>query len=187
MSLGQRENNSIAWFVLAEFIRKGERERALTMYKLLMHNIDNPAFCIQVEADLLAFFKDQEAEKRYKLAATLYAKQQDHQSACFLYEQLLLLSPANNELQQLLFQSYNRLGIQERACFFLEGLTQQLYKQGEDQLADLLIHNAKELLDYLASTKSSAKNSFTQSHHEPLNDLPLIVQLNTISEQHELP
>lgn len=123
-----KEQNSVAWFVLAEFIRKGERERALGMHRLLMHNIENQAFCAQVEADLFAAFDWQSSVERYKLAAALYTKQNQPEQAAALYELLIWRAPHLTELILLLIQSYNRLNSTQRVAFFLTDFCTYLFR-----------------------------------------------------------
>jgi len=187
MSLGQREKCSIAWFVLAEFIRKGERERALTMYRLLMHTIDNPAFCIQVEADLLAYLNNPLAIERYKQAAILYSKQHDYQAACSIYEQLVGNEPKNTELQQLLFQSYNRLGQPGRVQFFLHSLTKRLITQDDDIIAEQLLYHAQTMLDQSLNSNDVLLIVHASPHrisHKPPSSSPFLrVSVGELYEQ----
>lgn len=82
---------SIAWFKIAECVAKGERERALGIYRLLSHSIDNQALSRQLEADILLFFGDPSALEKYKEAAQLYAQQQRFLEAVAIYEHLLTI------------------------------------------------------------------------------------------------
>lgn len=63
---------SVAWFALAEFVIRGEKERTLTMYRLLMHSISNEAVREQLKGDILNFFNDELAIESYAKAAQLY-------------------------------------------------------------------------------------------------------------------
>ena len=49
---------NVAWFKLAECVARGEKEKALGVYRLLVHSLDEPAFIRQLEGDLLLAFKD---------------------------------------------------------------------------------------------------------------------------------
>ena len=41
---------SVAWFKLAEFVTRKEKERAFGVYRLLSHSIADRAFAAQLEA-----------------------------------------------------------------------------------------------------------------------------------------
>ena len=63
---------NIAWFKLAEFVSRGEKERALGLYRLLTHSFDDRALTYQLEGDLLLSFNDDSAQDRYRKAAEEY-------------------------------------------------------------------------------------------------------------------
>ena len=83
---------TIAWFKIADYVSRGEKERALGMYKLLSHSIDNEALRMQLEGDILWTFHDRAAEESYYKAAQLYEKEGNNHAAVCVYEHLLLLS-----------------------------------------------------------------------------------------------
>lgn len=82
--------HNIAWFKLAEFVSRGEKERALSVYKLLMHSIADQAFAYQLEGDILLAFDDNAAIDRYHLAANVYKKNGNYQKAIAVYEHVAL-------------------------------------------------------------------------------------------------
>ena len=49
---------SLAWFKLAEFVTRGEKERALSIFRLLAHSIRHDALVVQLEGDILLAFDD---------------------------------------------------------------------------------------------------------------------------------
>lgn len=146
MNLGQRDKHSIAWFVLAQFVRRGEKERALAMYRLLMHNIENPAFTTHLEGDLLASFQDPNAAERYKQAAVLYTQRQQFDAASNAYERLVLFAPYRSEYIHLLLQSYNRLDNWLRAKLFLSELVTSLVSQDQHESVQSIIQAARTTL-----------------------------------------
>ena len=87
----QSDKYSVAWFKLAEFVGRGEKERALGLYRLLMHSFDDRAFTYQLEGDLLLSFNDEEAQDRYIQAARLYQEDGNVFKAVAVYEHLLFL------------------------------------------------------------------------------------------------
>jgi len=86
------EKYSIAWFRLAECVSRGQKERALGVYRLLSHSIDDPALAIQLKADLLWTFNDPQAVELYVEAAQAYQKAERLQQAAAVYEHVLDLS-----------------------------------------------------------------------------------------------
>src|SRR5581483_10243003 len=89
---------NVAWFKLAEFVARGERERALGLYKLLAHSFDNYALAYQLEGDILLSFKDTESAcQQYHTAAILYKNKECFIEAAALYEHLIILEPQNHD------------------------------------------------------------------------------------------
>ena len=107
----------IAWFKLSEFIRRRQKERALGMYKLLMHSVEDDAFAKQVEADLLLFFEESSAIDSYIEAAQMYQKKNKLAQATAIYEQLVLLQPQNSTFIKKLFHFYEQLNHPTRIFF----------------------------------------------------------------------
>ena len=89
-----REKSSIAWFKLTEVIMRGEKERVLTMYRLLMHSLPNEPLRIQLEADILRVFGDKSgALDCYIKAAEIYSKNNELAQAISLYKIMIDLEP----------------------------------------------------------------------------------------------
>jgi len=103
---------TIAWFKLAECIARGEREKALGVYRLLSHSLEDPAFALQLEGDILWAFNDSSgAIARYRDAAQLYHKSSNYRHAAGLYEQLALLVPHNIQILTALVTIYKSLAL----------------------------------------------------------------------------
>lgn len=77
---------TVAWFKLADFVVRGEKERALGVHKLLMHSVEDKALSYQLEADILLSFDDDEAVNKYHIAANLYKKSGRFTQAVCVYE-----------------------------------------------------------------------------------------------------
>lgn len=89
------EKYNVAWFKLAEFVARGEKERALGLYRLLAHAFESKALAYQLEGDLLSLFGDEQAMDRYAVAATLYVQENKVQEAIMLYEYVLSINPVS--------------------------------------------------------------------------------------------
>lgn len=102
MKLLSSGSQSIAWFKLAEFVSRGEKSRALSVYKLLMHSLVDQAFAYQLEGDILLAFDDAAGIDRYHAAANLYKKNGDYQKAISVYEHVALFKSDVKILEALL-------------------------------------------------------------------------------------
>jgi len=94
------QKQSIAWFKLAEYISRGEKERALGLYRLLSHTLENSPFELQLAGDILRACNDKErAIEKYLHAAQLYEKSEKFSHACGVYDHVLLLDPERQDLK----------------------------------------------------------------------------------------
>lgn len=138
------ERTSLAWFKLAEFVTRGEKERALSIYRLLAHSIKSEALAAQLEGDLLQAFQDDRALEAYRRAALLYQREDDTVQAILLYEQISTLDPRQDDILQTLIEWYQRLGDQvrctEAACRLIAlFVQQQRFIEAHDMIVQLMI------------------------------------------------
>ncbi len=82
------KNYTVAWFKLADFITRREKERALGIYRLLMHSFSNKALAYQLKGDILFAFADAQSINAYDKAAKIYESHAKILEAALLYEQL---------------------------------------------------------------------------------------------------
>jgi|GEM_PF-5871095 len=122
MSQLESQKYQIAWFKLSEFVRRGEKERALGIYKLLMHTVDDAAFAKQLEGDLLLFFNDEGAIQSYITAAQMYKKSNKLAQAVAIYEHLVAQFPHEYDLVCALVEHYLELGHPTRITLSLQRL-----------------------------------------------------------------
>lgn len=123
---------NVAWFKLAEFVARGERERALGLYKLLVHSFDSLALAHQLEGDLLLSFNDtKQACQKYEQAIELYKSQHKIIEAAALYEHLILLEPLNSDYLIQIMHLYDQLEQDARLLVHLEQLCRHLIEQKE--------------------------------------------------------
>jgi len=108
------DKQTVAWFKLAEFVSRGEKERALAMYRLLAHALDDQAFIRQLEGDLLLAFHDELAFERYNQAAVLYVKQGQTAQAASVYEHMIMFDSITQEQLILLIDLYKQLSKETR-------------------------------------------------------------------------
>lgn len=102
----QGGNSSVAWFKLADLIARKEREKALNVYRLLAHSLQDRAYALQLEGDILWSLDDRNAFERYKHAAYLYQKDKRWVEAIAIYEHLLAIEQNNNTILATLIPCY---------------------------------------------------------------------------------
>lgn len=93
MKQGMSDKITIAWFKIAEFVTRGQKERALGILRLLAHSLDDSALTSQLEGDVLLSFNDLSCEHKYQDAAEKYLKSERMQQAIAVYEHLVSLVP----------------------------------------------------------------------------------------------
>lgn len=107
MSYLPADKYNVAWFKLAEFVVRGERERALGLYRLLVHSFNDQAFAYQLEGDILLSFNDSNAAcEKYIAAAQLYRKNGKLPEAAGLYEHVITLQPKAEDILLILIDLY---------------------------------------------------------------------------------
>ncbi len=114
MKTGTSTTFNIAWFKLADFVARGEKERALSVLRLLMHSVSNEALTYQLEGDILLSFNDSAAIQKYQSAAQLFKKSNHLHQAINAYHQALQIQEETETLYHLLdiyLQIKHRIGI----------------------------------------------------------------------------
>ena len=114
------DNQNVAWFKLADCIGRGEKERALSLQRLLMHSFDDVPFAKKLEAEILAFFEDDNACDKYSAAADLYYSVGKIFEAAIIYEKLIATVPDNKQYCQKASDLFMELGDQEKALWYKE-------------------------------------------------------------------
>jgi len=135
----------VAWFKIAEFVSRGEKERALALYRLLAHAIDDPAFVQQLEGDILLSFSDEAAFERYAASAHLYAKQGKTNEAAAVYEHLITLNPSTDERLKLLIDLYKQLPKVPRTFEATQLFLRGLLHRSEFEKASALLQQLDEI------------------------------------------
>jgi len=140
------ESYTIAWFKIADFVARGEKERALHVYRLLMHSVSEPAISYQLEGDILLAFDDDAALDRYHVAANLYKKAGKWQQAISVYEHAGLFKE-DEKILEALFDMYlsvkNRIGILES----FSRLSKICLQQKKKEFLIQLLHRSSVLID----------------------------------------
>lgn len=123
------KKQSVAWFKLDEFVGRGEKERALSLLRLLTYSLDNKPFTKQLEADILAFFEDKQALSEYITAAHLYYQEGNVIEASVVYEKLIGLEQKPEFLEKVI-SLYSELKDQKRVAHYQNKLCVMLLAKG---------------------------------------------------------
>ncbi len=144
---------SIAWFNLAEFVARKEKERALGIYRLLVHSLSDPAVISQLEGDLLLSFNDMRAIECYIKAAQLYEKDSRIAQAAAVYEHILLLEDNQIPYLSSIITLYLKLNNETKISTYVHMITTIFMSQQAYQDLELWI----ESLQLSMSQKQSAQ------------------------------
>ncbi len=126
-----QKETSLAWFKLADLIARGEREKALNVFRLLSHSLPDRAYVLQLEGDILWHLDDDKnSYEKYKQAAFLYQKEKRWIDAIAIYEHLLTQNPDSPDIVGSLLVFYAVIDWQEK---FQErfGRLMKLFKKGD--------------------------------------------------------
>lgn len=149
---------NIAWFKLADCIARGEKERALGVYRLLSHSFDDHALACQLHADILRLFNDERAQGEYVKAAQLYRERNKTIEAAAVYEHLMALDPQNTDYALELIALYQQVGIGSKVMQYVQSLVH-----------DLLKHNEwKQAIEVVQQYDTVGDASFMATLHEQL-------------------
>ncbi len=96
----------VGWFKLAELVERKEKEKALSLHRLLSHSFEDKAYSLQLEGDILWSLEDEQAVDKYRQAAFLYKKEKKISCALAIYEHLLTLQPQNHDFLATLLRLY---------------------------------------------------------------------------------
>ncbi len=122
---------SIAWFKLAECVRRGEKERALSVYKLLVHSLRDEAVAMQLKGDIYAIFNmPTQAVQAYQEAARLFERAGRKFQAVYAHECVVAHEPRCYHSFYVLVAWYASIGVHSRAYVVARYLIQALIEAG---------------------------------------------------------
>lgn len=126
---------TIAWFKLADCIARGEKERALGVYRLLSHSLDDSALARQLYGDILLSFNDDAAQEKYLEAATMYEEDNRLLEAAAIYEHLVTLQSDNISYREKLIELYQALRIASKVREYVSELLEYVLTKDDWQKA----------------------------------------------------
>lgn len=158
---------SIAWFKLAECVSRREKERALGVYRLLSHSIDDQAFKYQLEGDLLLSFNDtQQAAEKYLHAIHNYKQTDRLFEMAALYGHLITIQPDKHEYHAHMVNIYHELKLDSKVFSYLESALNLLIQESNPMALSQFLSTMKILsetyheyaCEYIQSKKDMCEN-----------------------------
>jgi hypothetical protein len=142
---------SIAWFKLAECVLRGEKERALALFRLLTHTLDDVALALQLEGDILTAFHDSKAVEKYEQAALWYKKSNKLQQAMALWQMLHQCAPYKIEYMQELIAVYVQLNLKDNINEIMYKLVTLLHERDSIKLLNQYIQQLADTVGWKAT------------------------------------
>lgn len=156
-----QDKYNVAWFTLAECISRGEKVRALGVYRLLAHSIDDIAFARQLEGDILLSFQDQdEAISKYKEAAFLYQKNGKFFEAIAVFEHVRDLEPEKIEYVKNLVDLYQKVNMQAKTIQNLKLLFEGLLRKHDFEGCQAALNMLDSMTDARATAYEHQQMAF---------------------------
>lgn len=143
---------NIAWFKLAEFVTRKEKERALGIYRLLSHSLHNQALSAQLEGDILLAFHDERALECYTKAAHLYQESNQLSQAAVLLEHVAYISANYLHYAPLLVEMYTALLNQPKMVHYTACYIEELLKNAHLEQATTFAQEISTKLDTTHTT-----------------------------------
>ena len=168
-------NSSVAWFKIANLIERKEREKALSVYKLMVHSLPDRAYALQLEGDILLSFEDIPAAcEKYIQAAYLYRNAKRWLNAASVYEHIQFLNPQNLDALIYSIPCYAQLEWEKKFSHSLNQISNNLSKNTSDE--KLLVNAFRTLVD---AAKEIDQTNFKTNLHNTLQELLLSIPKHT--------
>lgn len=163
-----QKSTCIAWFKLADLISRKEKEKALSLYRLISHSFENKAYTLQVEGDILWSMEDKRALDKYTQAAYLYKKEKNLVASIAVYEHLLTMEPQDFGYLKTLILFYLFLSWPEK---FEENYLKALLLLGQGLInQSQLLDFTKNVIGFSINTKKFNLHKFEQEYEVELKD-----------------
>lgn len=150
MSISSDKKYNVAWFKLAECVSRGEKERALAVYRLLAHSFKDRAFASQLEGDLFSAFGDSVmAKNRYDRAFTLYKEEERIFEMATVAEQNHFIYPEDRSYLEVLIDLYMQLSVKPKLIVYLSTFIKMLVLENDASLAVDILDRSEAVLSDL--------------------------------------
>jgi tetratricopeptide (TPR) repeat protein len=157
----QTDKYTIAWFKIAECVSRGEKERALGVYRLLSHSFNDDAVARQLEADIYLLCGEQErAIELYRQATELYEKSNRFLESAAIYEHLMMLLPKDIQVRNKLLHLYMILAIVSKVIVHMQAIKEDKMPISHNEIIEKVIATFlhyrydKQLKDFLSALRT---------------------------------
>jgi len=175
----QSEKYNIAWFKLAEYVSRKERERAMGVYRLLHHSLGDEALAAKLKGDLLLCFDENEsALEKYVEAAERYKKEKRFIESIAVYEHLLFLIPGSASYLKELLVLYKNIEMSFNMVEHVKGLAQE-------SKVDLALEIADNMIDFVEPVDAYKMRKaivFSMIQSDECEEEKIIAQLKIVVE-----
>ncbi|MCL4229526.1 hypothetical protein KJZ61_02430 [Candidatus Dependentiae bacterium] len=181
---------NLAWFKLAECVTRGEKERALGVYRLLSHSIDDKAYALKLEGDILSSFNDSAANERYRAALLAYREQGRVQEAIGISEYLLSIDNHDMEILEQLLNLYKQTGSEKQLARIGAQFLVLLIKNNQFDVLDKHLQEYYQLLEVpeVSDVMRIACGHYSMIKHAPIHIGELLLNITLIGLlRHENP
>ncbi len=165
------EKCSIAWFKLAECVERGDRERAFSLFRLLVHSMNDQPFLKKLEADIWSAFDGTMSEELYRQSAQLYKIAGNYSESLLIYELLTIQYPGSLDHCQQAIGLCDQLGLDKKKQQFVKRLSEALLKTGDVekslkifQSIESSYKNREQIEFYALWVLSALKHHFSEQH-----------------------
>jgi hypothetical protein len=146
----QSDKQTIAWFKIAECVSRGEKERALGVYRLLSHSFNDNAVAFQLEADIyLSFDEQHKAVDLYHHAIKAYQKTGRLLEAVAICEHLLTITPNDFLLRKNAIHLFKATGIGSKVAGHMRYLVEFYAQKNQWEEIKILIAECESFCDPL--------------------------------------
>lgn len=172
MKHAQSDKYTIAWFKIAECVSRGEKERALGVYRLLSHSFNDNAVARQLEADIyFSFNEHKSAIVLYRQAMELYQKSKRFLEAAAVGEHLLVLLPEDVALMHDVVNCYKMLDFSDKLIHHFSAMMAMYVARNEWD-------NVQKTIDWCALATNPLHACLLYKH--------IIMAINPINEKSSL-
>jgi len=150
MKQTQVDKYTIAWFKIAECVSRGEKERALGVYRLLSHSFNDTAVSHQLEGDIYYSFGEEKlAISLYQQSMELYQKSQRFLEAVAVAEHLLSMLPDDLILRREAIKLYTLLGNMSKMKLHTQKVLDSMILMGREHSIQEFLAMIHEISDEL--------------------------------------
>lgn len=149
---------NIAWFKFAELVSRREKERAMSIFRLLSLSWHDLGYTYLLKGDLLVAFNDESASEAYRKAIVYYDDSGRLAEAAHALERIVQLEHANVDALREVIIRHARLGnyshVKRYGIRFKERMGYDAASHSvQDLLRSLIIEHAPEAIGMIVALK----------------------------------